>query len=166
MTLWAPHPRGHARYQTVCGRGLVEKLRAGAYTCEVDGAPLKRPRGRKPIKFTTLRDARGAVEDTLITGSFTPPTVKERVFKTYDPEVEGYGNPDQWRDIFSGLFAPMEADEPYQVLGIAGNASWAEIKSAYRKQARLTHPDHGGTTEKFCRVREAFEILSARKEAA
>ena len=166
MTLWAPHPRGHARYQTVCGRGLVEKLRAGAFTCEVDGAPLKRPRGRAPLKFPSARAAKGAVEDVLVTGSFEPPAVKARVFKTYDPEVEGYGNPDQWRAIFAGLFAPLEKDEPYEVLGIEATSSWAEIKSAYRKQTFLTHPDHGGTKEAFCRVREAFEVLMARKEAA
>jgi len=166
MDLWIPHTRGRAHYRTVCGRGLVEKIRAGAYICEVDGAPLKRPRGRKPLKFPTLHEAKAAVEDTLTTGCFTPPVAKEPTYKTYDPEVEGYGNPHQWRAIFAGLFAPMEADEPYQVLGISGSSTWAEIKSAYRKQARLTHPDHGGTKEAFCRVREAFEVLSARKEAA
>ena len=60
----------------------------------------------------------------------------------------------------------MVEEEPYEVLGVKSTSTWAEIKSAYRKKARLTHPDHGGTKEAFCRVREAFEILSARKEAA
>nr|WP_231710166.1 J domain-containing protein [Arthrobacter zhangbolii] len=48
----------------------------------------------------------------------------------------------------------------YEVLGLTPAASAAEIKSAYRKAARETHPDHGGDGEKFHRVTNAYRVLS------
>lgn len=135
------------------------------YNGFVDGAPLKRPRGRGPVRFTTLRCAREAVVEFLATGTFSPPAFPERHYKTYDPETEGYGNADQWRAVFASLFAPLEGDEPFQVLGISATSTWDQIKSAYRRLASTTHPDHGGTAEAFCRIREAFEVLRARQEA-
>lgn len=47
----------------------------------------------------------------------------------------------------------------YQVLGVAPTASATEIKSAYRRAARLTHPDHGGDARDFARVTLAYETL-------
>ncbi|MCC3277756.1 J domain-containing protein [Arthrobacter sp. zg-Y40] len=48
----------------------------------------------------------------------------------------------------------------YEVLGLLPGASAAEIKSAYRKAARQTHPDHGGDSERFDRVAGAYRVLS------
>lgn len=47
----------------------------------------------------------------------------------------------------------------YEVLGVAPTASATEIKSAYRKAARLTHPDHGGDARDFAAVTLAYETL-------
>lgn len=47
----------------------------------------------------------------------------------------------------------------YQVLGVASTATESEIKSAYRKAARVSHPDRGGDPAEFRKVTEAFEIL-------
>ncbi|RAX50948.1 molecular chaperone DnaJ [Arthrobacter sp. AQ5-05] len=47
----------------------------------------------------------------------------------------------------------------YEVLGIAPTAGPREIKSAYRKAARLTHPDHGGDARDFARATLAYETL-------
>jgi hypothetical protein len=47
----------------------------------------------------------------------------------------------------------------YEVLGIAPTASPRDIKSAYRKAARLTHPDHGGDAQDFARATLAYETL-------
>ncbi len=57
----------------------------------------------------------------------------------------------------------------YKLLGVAANASPAEIKQAYRRLARLYHPDlHNQTRdEQIKRLNEAYEILSnARKRAS
>lgn len=52
----------------------------------------------------------------------------------------------------------------YDVLGVAKNATQAEIKSAYRKLAKQYHPDfHPGdaaAAEKFKEINEANEVLS------
>jgi curved DNA-binding protein CbpA len=48
----------------------------------------------------------------------------------------------------------------YDTLGVAPDASSEEIKKAYRKRARQTHPDAGGTDEAFYEVQRAYEILS------
>ena len=150
-------------YSTPCGRGRVESTTRSGYHAFVDGAALRRPKGRAPVRFATKSAAKAAVSEFLISGTFTPPAFPERTYKTYDPEVEGYGNADQWRSVFAGLFAPMTGNEPFQVLGLSSGATWAEIKSAYRKLASSTHPDHGGSAETFCRVREAFEVLKNRR---
>lgn len=51
----------------------------------------------------------------------------------------------------------------YEILGLAKNASEAEIKSAYRKLARQHHPDvdqSSGAAERFKEISEAYQILS------
>src|SRR2546427_6756537 len=47
----------------------------------------------------------------------------------------------------------------YQVLRIPVTATDKEIKVAYRKAARLSHPDHGGDPAAFRRVTLAYETL-------
>lgn len=54
----------------------------------------------------------------------------------------------------------MSAD-PYDIIGVARDATPEEIKRAYRKRARETHPDgEGGNEEEFKRVNQANIILS------
>lgn len=51
----------------------------------------------------------------------------------------------------------------YEVLGIAPNASSAEVKQAYRKLAKKYHPDTNGgdpqAAERFKQVHEAYKVL-------
>lgn len=55
-------------------------------------------------------------------------------------------------------------DDPYQVLGVSRDAQEADIKRAFRQQARELHPDvnkHDPDAEaKFKQAAEAYEILS------
>ncbi|MGY5317851.1 J domain-containing protein [Neomicrococcus lactis] len=53
-----------------------------------------------------------------------------------------------------------EAPSHYRVLGVSVTASDSEIKSAYRRKVRETHPDLGGNSAEFDQVRRAFEVLS------
>jgi len=52
--------------------------------------------------------------------------------------------------------------DPYEVLDISPAASLDEIKSAYRKAARLYHPDKNPSPDAAARFREvqtAYELL-------
>lgn len=51
----------------------------------------------------------------------------------------------------------------YEILGVSKNATEAEMKSAYRKLARLHHPDVDktpGAEQRFKEVSEAYQVLS------
>jgi len=57
----------------------------------------------------------------------------------------------------------MSKRDYYEVLGLAQGASAEEIKKAYRKKARETHPDvnkGSDAEEKFKEIQEAYDILS------
>ena len=51
---------------------------------------------------------------------------------------------------------------PWEVLGLPRDAAREDIDEAYRKLIFVHHPDHGGTTEDFLRVKQARESLVAR----
>lgn len=48
----------------------------------------------------------------------------------------------------------------YQVLGLARTATERDVKIAYRKAARIAHPDRGGDPALFRRITEAYEVLN------
>lgn len=57
----------------------------------------------------------------------------------------------------------MDYKDYYKILGVGKSASEAEIKSAYRKLAKLHHPDKNPgdkkAEEKFKEINEAYEVL-------
>eukprot|EP00478_Filoreta_tenera_P000398 GABV01000398.1.p1 GENE.GABV01000398.1~~GABV01000398.1.p1 ORF type:complete len:434 (-),score=186.93 GABV01000398.1:47-1348(-) len=74
----------------------------------------------------------------------------------------GFGFPGFEEGGFPG--GPPEDDEeddfdPYECLGVAKDATQAQIKKAYRKAAISHHPDRGGDAEKFKEAQQAWEIL-------
>lgn len=48
----------------------------------------------------------------------------------------------------------------YEVLGVPTTADTAEIKKAYHRRLRTSHPDAGGSAGLFRLVQEAYEVLS------
>jgi hypothetical protein len=61
----------------------------------------------------------------------------------------------------------MALSEYYDILGLSVTASIEEIKSAYRKKARLYHPDINHLPEakdQFIKVTEAYDFLIASRE--
>ncbi len=52
---------------------------------------------------------------------------------------------------------------PWRVLGVAEDACFSDVKKAYLRRARATHPDApGGSAEAFREVQAAFEALQRR----
>ena len=49
---------------------------------------------------------------------------------------------------------------PYEILGIDSKSSLKEIKKAYLKKSKETHPDKGGTKEDFQKVKDAYDLLN------
>ena len=90
-------------------------------------------------------------------------------YKTYDPEKEGFGDPESWREAFFARIGLKEARKilgeksPYEVLGVTTDASWEQVRKAYRQLAMKWHPDRNlGDNEaviEFKRVQAACEIL-------
>lgn len=54
----------------------------------------------------------------------------------------------------------------YKILGVDKNANPDQIKKAFRKQARIHHPDAGGDEARFKEINEAYEVLSDEKKKA
>ena len=52
---------------------------------------------------------------------------------------------------------------PHEVLGVRPGASPDEVRAAWRRRARATHPDRGGDEEAFAQVLEAYRRLSGER---
>jgi len=57
--------------------------------------------------------------------------------------------------------ASRERRDPYIVLGVPRQASREQIARAYRRAARVSHPDSGdaGSAERFQAVSDAYDVL-------
>ncbi|MFE4470625.1 J domain-containing protein [Leifsonia sp. NPDC056824] len=58
------------------------------------------------------------------------------------------------------------APSAYEVLGVSATVSQEELRRAYRRLARLTHPDTGGTAEAFQAVQFAWEQVGDPEDRA
>jgi curved DNA-binding protein CbpA len=61
----------------------------------------------------------------------------------------------------------MTARDPYRVLGLPPDATLDEIKRAYRRLAKIHHPDAGAPTARFLELQAAYEhVLASRGRGA
>ena len=51
---------------------------------------------------------------------------------------------------------PSETDIFFRLLGLSPSASWDEIERAYRRKAKVHHPDHGGDEDAMRTLNEAY----------
>ena len=58
------------------------------------------------------------------------------------------------------------SDSPYEVLGVPADADAAELRIAYRRALRLTHPDTGGDPARFNAVQLAWELVGTPEARA
>ena len=65
-------------------------------------------------------------------------------------------------DAIEGMMNENDPQGLYKVLGVQPSATADEIRSAFRKLAKETHPDTSGirSAERFHRISEAYDILS------
>ncbi|OUR84872.1 molecular chaperone DnaJ [Marinomonas sp. 42_23_T18] len=63
------------------------------------------------------------------------------------------------KGFYNKLFNRDDTNKALQLLGIKENATKTEIKRAYRLLVRNAHPDKGGDTKKFIKLRKAYEHL-------
>jgi len=94
-------------------------------------------------------------------------------YKTYNPDVEGYGDSYQWKQAFNQRMGFEEAkvilnnskEDAYSILGIVIGATLDEIKKAFRKMAMKFHPDKNpnvDTTEKMQKIIAAYTFLTSK----
>lgn len=73
--------------------------------------------------------------------------------KRYNPEVEGFGSPSQWRREFNKRMSLDEAkahvkdQSPFDILEVASSSTWDIVRKAYRKMAMKWHPDKNPENE-------------------
>lgn len=63
------------------------------------------------------------------------------------------------------MTSPLSAS-PYEVLGVPVHAGEDELRRAYRLRLRHSHPDTGGTSAEFIRVKRAWELLGTPEARA
>ena len=67
-------------------------------------------------------------------------------------------------EVNSHIFKQTTMKDPYEVLGVARNASKAEIKAAYHNLAKTFHPDKNPTNlETFKEVSNAYKLVTDSK---
>jgi len=49
--------------------------------------------------------------------------------------------------------------EPHEILDVEPDADERTVRSAYRELLKEHHPDHGGSADRFIRIKEAYETI-------
>lgn len=84
-------------------------------------------------------------------------------------EIYGVEGTEEFNDLFNQVFIGIEATPDdsvllignstnwWEILGINKDATKQEIINGYKAMAKIHHPDAGGSSEQFQRVRKAYE---------
>ena len=54
----------------------------------------------------------------------------------------------------------------YKMLGISPSSTWEQIEQAYRRKAKLHHPDRGGDDDTMRALNEAYDLLKRIRKSA
>jgi DnaJ-domain-containing protein 1 len=57
-----------------------------------------------------------------------------------------------------------EVDLSCRLLGVSTSAPWEDIEKAYRKKAKIHHPDLGGDEDAMRALNEAYSLLKRIKK--
>jgi DnaJ-class molecular chaperone len=90
-------------------------------------------------------------------------------YKKYDTS-DGYGNSWEWKKCFYQRMSKevaddiLGSDDPYTILGLKRSATLAEIKAAFKKLAKMWHPDLNPqrvaeATIKMQKINAAYSLL-------
>jgi len=52
-----------------------------------------------------------------------------------------------------------DTDLSFRLLGLSSSSSWDEVEKAYRKKAKIHHPDHGGDEDTMRALNEAYTLI-------
>src|ERR1700735_114073 len=89
-------------------------------------------------------------------------------YQHYNPETEGFGNPEQWEEVARKMFGlsklkkadPKTHNKWLLALGLESMPETLEaLKKAFKTAMFKAHPDYGGTNAGARAVMEAFATL-------
>lgn len=106
----------------------------------------QRTRDGRSRRHIEIRQYLAAIDEQYLEGH----TVEGREVAFYLPQ----------RDVAitfdARAFYHIDRSATHAVLGVPATATPAEIQAAYRERVKEVHPDQGGDTAEFRRVREAY----------
>ncbi|PWN27578.1 DnaJ-domain-containing protein [Jaminaea rosea] len=143
----------------------IRKLHCRAHTS------LDEPLKAKPFCETVLAQDGEDVWALVSRGDSLMKEEKyEEAMRDYRLALERAGGQDQ--SIHSRLTKAQRlhkqanSKDYYKVLGVSRDADGPTIKKAYRKLAKVNHPDKGGSAEKMAAINEAFDVLNDPEKRA
>jgi hypothetical protein len=77
--------------------------------------------------------------------------------------IDRWGAGEMFRQAYTAFSAPPVPKSPYDILGVRLGATQSEIDAAYRKKAKLFHPDApGGSDAAMVELNKARDALKAQ----